>query len=162
MSILSRVAAAALLSAAFVLPASAQEVSLGDLTISKSWTRATPPGAKVGGGFMQIANKGKTADRLLAVSSDISERGEVHETTMSDGVMKMREMTKGVEIAPGATLELKPGSYHVMFINLKKPLAAGETVKAKLKFEKAGEAEIVLKVEAMGSGAPAHSGHMKH
>lgn len=160
MTILTRAAAAALISAAFVLPAAAQQV--GDITVSNSWTRATPPGAKVAGGFMLLTNKGKTADRLVAMSSDISEKGEVHETTMADGVMKMREVEKGLEIPAGGSVELKPGSYHIMFMGLKKPVVAGETVKAKLKFEKAGEIVVDLPAQAPGAGAPAAHGHMKH
>jgi copper(I)-binding protein len=163
MSILTRAAAAALISAAFVLPAAAQEAAVGDIAISKAWTRVTPPGAKVGGGFMLLTNKGKAADRLVAMSSDIAEKGEVHETTMTDGVMKMREVAKGLEIPAGGSVELKPGSYHIMFMGLKKPIAAGETVKAKLKFEKAGEVTVDLPAQAMGAGMPAGGhGQMKH
>ena len=70
--------------------------------------------------------------------------------------MKMRELTNGLEIPPGATVELKPGSYHVMMMNLSRQLTKGERVKASLTFEKAGKIDIEFAVEAVGGAAREH------
>ena len=147
-----------------VLSAAAHEYRLGDLLIDHPWSRATPGGAMVAGGFMQITNKGTTADRLIGGSFVESNLFEVHEMAMQNGVMRMRALEKGLEIAPGQTVELKPGGYHAMFIDLKRPLKEGDTVKGTLRFEKAGTVEVEFKVEARGA-APAGHGHhggMKH
>ena len=78
--------------------------------------------------------------------------------SMDGGVMKMRELKNGIEIPPGATVELKPGSYHIMMMNLSRPLAKGDKIKGSLTFEKAGKVDLEFTVEAMG-GMPAG---MKH
>ena len=85
---------------------------------------------------------------------------EVHEMAMVDNVMKMRELPKGLEIAPGKSVELKPGSFHVMFIDLNGTLKEGDKVKGTLKFEKAGTVEVEYAVRAMG--AQAGSGMKTH
>ena len=75
--------------------------------------------------------------------------------TMEQGVMKMREVKDGLEIKPGETVELKPGGYHVMFVDLKQPLKQGDKVKVTLTFAKAGTIDLEYPVEAMGASAPA-------
>jgi hypothetical protein len=79
--------------------------------------------------------------------------------TMSDGVMKMRKMDHGLEIKPGQTVELKPGSYHLMFNGLRDGLKQGETIKGTLEFEKAGSIEVEFQVMPIGAEAET-SGHM--
>lgn len=140
--------------------ASAEDYKVGNLQISQPWTRATPKGAAVAGGYLKITNTGTTPDRLLGGATDVAKRFEVHEMSMDGGVMKMRELSSGLEIAPGATVELKPGGYHIMMMNLSKPLAKGERVKASLNFEKAGKADVEFAVEAVG--ASAGGSEMKH
>jgi hypothetical protein len=144
---------AALLAAGLAVgsAALAGDYKAGDLKIAEPWTRVTPPGAAVAGGFMTITNSGKEADRLLGGSATISKRLEVHEMTMDGGVMKMRELAKGLEIKPGETVELKPGSFHVMFIELTTPPALGTPVKGQLKFEKAGTVDVEYKVAPLGA-----------
>lgn len=139
-------------------PAAEQTIKAGDLVLVAPWTRATPGGASVAGGFVRITNNGKAADRLVGGSSVASGRFEVHEMTMNDGVMRMRPVIGGLEIKPGATLELKPGSYHVMFMELKQQFKEGEGVKATLEFEKAGKVDITFRVGGLGEGAS----HNKH
>jgi copper(I)-binding protein len=140
--------------------ASAEDYKVGTLQISQPWTRATPKGAAVAGGYLKITNTGTTPDRLLGGSTALAKRFEIHEMSMDGGVMKMRELKDGLDIAPGATVELKPGSYHIMMMNLSRPLAKGERVKAVLNFEKAGKAEVEFAVEAIG--ASAGGSEMKH
>ena len=131
--------------------ASAGEYKAGSLEISDPWSRATPKGSSVAAGYMTIKNTGSTPDRLMSGSSDVAPKVEVHEMKMEDGIAKMRPVKGGLEIKPGETVELKPGSFHVMFVELKKPLTAGEHVKATLVFEKAGKVNVEYDVRAMGA-----------
>ncbi len=136
--------------------ARAHDYKLGTLEIIHPWTRATPPTAKTGGGFLTITNKGTTTDRLIAARSTASDKVEVHEMKMDGNVMRMRELDKGLEIPPGATVMLKPGGYHIMFMELKAPLAKDAKVPVTLVFEKAGSIDVEMKVEAMAAAASGH------
>jgi copper(I)-binding protein len=143
----------ALLLATLATAASAEDYKIGNLQISQPWTRATPKGAAVAGGYLKITNTGTAPDRLLGGSTDVAKRFEVHEMSMDNGVMKMRELKSGLDIPPGATVELKPGSYHIMMQELLRPLAKGQRVKASLTFEKAGKGDVEFAVEAIGASA---------
>jgi copper(I)-binding protein len=101
---------------------------------------------------MKITNTGTTPDRLMSGSSDVAPKLEIHEMKMDNGVMKMRPVQEGLEIKPGETVELKPGSLHVMFVGLKNPLKAGDHVAATLVFDKAGSVNVEYDVLAMGAG----------
>lgn len=140
----------------FALPALAQDYRIGSLEITAPWTRATPPSARTGGGFMTITNKGTVADRLVSVRSTASDKAEIHEMQMDGNVMRMRELATGLEIPPGATVMLKPGSHHIMFMELKAPIARDARVPLTLVFEKAGPLDIQLKAEAMGAMPHGH------
>jgi copper(I)-binding protein len=150
-----------LVSAFGMLQASAQEFKAGSLVISQPWSRATAGGAKVGAGYMTITNTGTEPDRLIGGSLPQAGKFEVHEMSMENNVMKMRPISGGLEIKPGQTVKLAPGGYHVMFMQLKKPLKQGEVLKGELIFEKAGKVPIEYKVGAIAAGAPprAMSGH---
>src|SRR3981081_2067959 len=76
-------------------PASAEEVKAGDLVITQAWSRATPGGAKIAGGYLTIENKGAAPDRLIGGAGDVAGRIEVHEMSMNNGVMTMRSLDKG-------------------------------------------------------------------
>lgn len=125
-------------------------VTLGDLTLSNAYTRATPPRAPVAGGFVTIANTGAD-DRLVAASSPIAGRVEIHEMAMQDNVMQMRELPDGLPIGSGETVDLKPGGLHLMFFDLTQTLTEGESVPVTLSFEKSGEIEISLSVGPMNA-----------
>lgn len=137
--------------------ASAHDYKLGDLQIDHPWSRATPKGAKIASGYVTIINRGSTADRLVGGTFASARGAEIHEMSIDRGVMKMRQLKSGLEINPGATLELKPGSFHFMFTDLGHALARGERVKGTLVFEKAGTVEVEYTVEAIG-GAPMQHG----
>jgi len=141
------------------LTAQARDYKVGSIDVIDPWSRATPKGASVGAGYMKITNNGSTADRLIGGSSEIAPSFEIHEMSMEGGVARMRPVKGGLEIKPGETVELKPGSLHVMFVGLKKPLAPGDHVKATLVFEKAGPVEVEYDVLAMGA-SPAGQGSM--
>lgn len=139
--------------------APAQTVKAGALTIAGPWIRATPGGAKIAGGYMTITNTGKDADRLTGGSLAAAGRFEVHEMSMDNGVMKMRHLPKGLEIKPGESVELKPGGYHLMFMDLKQGLKEGDTIKGTLVFEKAGKIDVEYSIGPIGGGAPKAGGH---
>src|SRR5258708_28829090 len=141
------------------LPALAHDYKLGALEISHPWTRATPPTAQAGGGFLVLTNTGTTPDRLVAVKSPAADKAEIHEMKMDGNVMRMRELDKGLEIPPGATVELKPGGFHIMFMGLKAPFAKDTKVPLTLVFEKAGSIDVELPSAAMGAAAPASPKH---
>jgi periplasmic copper chaperone A len=132
---------------------------LGSLEIKHPWAKATIAGQPVAGGFMKIVNNGTEPDRLLKITSGVSDMIQVHDMKVENGVMKMGEVPDGLEIAPGATVELKPGGLHVMFMGIKAPFKEGEPVKAVLTFEKAGTIEIEFKVDAAKKGDDAHKHH---
>ena len=109
--------------AALISAASARDYKVGALEIADPWTRASS--GQVAGGFLKITNKGSQADRLIGGSLDNADKVEVHETTMENSVAKMRPVAGGIAIKPGETVELKPGSFHIMFMGLKQPTKRG-------------------------------------
>jgi copper(I)-binding protein len=131
--------------------AAAHEFKVGDLEIEHPWSRATPAGAKVAGGYLVITNTGGAPDRLVSIVSEISEKAEVREMAVKDGVMTMRRVEGGVEIPAGGKAELSPGAYHLMFMGLKQQPKQGESFSATLTFEKAGSIDVKFSVEAIGS-----------
>jgi copper(I)-binding protein len=134
--------------------ARAEEVKAGDLVISQAWSRATPNGAKIGTGYFTIENKGTTADKLVGVSGEVSDKIEVHEMSMNNGVMKMRPVDGGLTIEPGKTVKLAPNGYHLMIMDLKSPLKQGGKVPVTLEFEKAGKVAVTLDVQGIGAQGP--------
>lgn len=141
-------------------PAPRQVYKAGALVIESPWSRATPGGAKVGGGYMRITNTGTMPDRLIGGSTLLSARFELHEMSMQSDVMRMRRLETGLEIPPGKTVELKPGGSHAMFLDLKQPLKEGERLKGTLVFEKAGTVPVEYSVRAIGSSSgPAEHRH---
>lgn len=136
------------------LPLAAHDYKHQGLKLDHPWTRATPPGAKVAGGYVTITNTGTQADRLIGGSFAMSERVEVHEMSVTDGVMRMQQLEKGLEIPPGGTVELKPGGLHLMFLGLTGGPREGERIKGTLSFAKAGDVEVEFAVEPLGASAP--------
>ena len=130
------------------LVAQAHEFKLGAIAIGHPYARATVPGQLAGGGFLKLENKGD-ADRLLSASADVAGSVELHTMSMEGDVMRMRQVDS-IALPTGKTVELKPGGLHIMFIGLKAPLKAGDSFPMKLKFEKAGEVTVNVKVEAAG------------
>ena len=142
---------------AIAAPVAAHDFKAGSLTLKHPWTRATA--GKVGGGFVEIVNAGKTPDTLLSASSPAADKVEIHTMTMDNGIMRMRPLPNGITVPAGATASLKPGANHIMLIGLKAPLVEGAQVPLTLNFAKAGPVKVQLKVEAAGASAPAHADH---
>jgi hypothetical protein len=140
----------------------AQDYNAGAIRIEAPWLRATPGGAKVAGGYLKLTNTGKEADRLIGGSSPVAGAFEVHEMRMEGSMMIMRELSDGLALPPGQTVELKPGSYHIMLVDLKQTLKEGDRIKGLLHFEKAGKVEVEYSVRGMGSMGGGHSDGKKH
>src|SRR3984885_211584 len=134
--------------------ARAADYDAGSIHITQPWARATPKGASSGAGYLTVTNNGTAPDRLTCASSDAAAHCQIHTMSMENGVMKMRPVEGGLEIKPGETVTLKPGSDHMMFVNPKHPFETGSTIAATLQFEKAGAVKVDVPVLAMGAAAP--------
>jgi periplasmic copper chaperone A len=138
--------------------ARAEQVKAGDLVITQAWSRATPSGAKTGGGYLTIENKGTAPDRLIGGTTDTAGKLEVHEMTMKNGVMTMRPLDNGLTIDGGKTIKLAPGGYHLMLMDLKGPLKRGDKLPITLEFEKAGKVQVSFDVLGVGASGPTGAG----
>ncbi len=126
-------------------------VTVGDLELSGAFTRAMPPRAVTGGGFVTIVNNGDEDDRLVSVSSSVAAHTELHVMSIVDDVMRMRSEPDGFVIPAGETTQLKPGGKHIMFIDVQTPFAKGDDIKVTLHFEKAGDIELSLRALEIGA-----------
>jgi copper(I)-binding protein len=111
------------------------------IRIDHAASHSMVPGAKVGDGYLTITNRGSEPDRLVAASSNRAKTVQLHQMTMTNGIMTMRELKGGLAIPAGQTVTLEP-NYHLMFQNVEKPFKQGETIRAVLSFEKAGEITV--------------------
>jgi len=127
----------------------------GDIQVRHPWSRATPPGAKVAAGYMEIRNVGSQPDRLLSVTSAAAQRVEMHVTQRDGEVMKMRQV-QAFEIPARERTTLRPGGSHLMLVDLAQPLEKGARFVMKLRFERAGELEVEVEVQEIGSRHPRH------
>lgn len=142
---------ATLITIALLGSANAHDFSIGDIRVGHPWTRATPGGAKVAGGYTTIENTGAKPDRLIGGTMEVASRVELHEMSVTDGIMRMRELPAGIVVPAGRRVEMKPGGYHIMFMDLRRPLKQGEKVAGTLVFENAGSVNVEFQVDAMGS-----------
>jgi periplasmic copper chaperone A len=118
--------------------------------IIDAWSRATPPGAKVAAGYLTIRNKSASPERLVGASAAIAARIETHIVERQGEVMRMREV-KGYDVPAKGSFELKPGGPHLMLVDIKRPLAAGEKIPVVLRFRNAGEIRTDLEVKGLGA-----------
>ncbi|TCV83004.1 hypothetical protein EDC63_11739 [Sulfurirhabdus autotrophica] len=116
-----------------------------NLTVSKAWVRATVPGQEVSGAFMDLTSK--TNARLIKAESPVAEIVEIHSMSMQNGVMNMREI-KELDLPAGKTIQLAPGGFHIMLINLSKQLKAGDSIPIKLTIKEAGNTDSVISIDA--------------
>ncbi len=157
---MSRMFAAAALAFALATGASqttayAHEVTIGSLTLTDLWTRATPPKALSAGGFLTITNNGDQPDRLVAANSPVAQTVQLHTMEVKNGVMTMHEVDGGIEIPAHGKVTLGPGGFHIMFITLNDGLTEGGQLPVTLTFEKAGSVDTFLHVMAIGASGPA-------
>jgi copper(I)-binding protein len=141
----------ALFAAALWLAASgahSRTYRLGALRIGYPWMLPTPPGAAAAAGYLTVTNTGDRPDRLLGASSSGAARVELHQTTMTGGVMRMRPVSGGLAIAPGQTIAIEPAGYHLMLVGPKHLFSLGQSIPATLHFERAGSVGIAFTVQA--------------
>jgi len=145
---------ASTLAAFMALPALA-----ADIMIEDPYARASSPTAKSGAAFMVMKNMSDTDDRLVAATSEASERVELH-THLEDanGVMRMIEVEDGIAVPAGGTAMLMRGGDHVMFMGLTGPFVDGETVEVTLTFEQAGDITVDIPVD-LNRRPMVHDGH---
>lgn len=143
----------------------AHDFEVGDLELKHPWSAKAPPVAPVLGGYLTIVNTGSEPDRLVGGSTPVAERLELHESSLVDGVARMRPAKGGIEIPAGESLNLQPGGAHIMLVNPKQRPAEGEKFKATLQFEKAGQVEVEFVVQAKKASTPVpaedHTAHSK-
>ena len=151
---------AVLAAVAMVAPAAAHEEKTGDVTIVHPWSRPAPQGQN-GVIYLDIRNGGASDDRLVAVSTPLAKKVELHRSTMEDGIHRM-EKVESVVVPAGGAVELAPGGLHVMLIELKFMLMAEETIPVTFTFERAGDVTTGVSVETRGGGAGDQSGHSGH
>ena len=148
LSMLLMIAAVAVCS----MPAQAEDAPI---VASDAWARPTLKGTHTGAVYLTLTNRGDAADRLIALSTPVAERAELHRDVMTKGVMSM-EPVPDLALAAGASLAIAPGHYHVMLIGVRAPLAAGQSFPLTLTFDKAGPIEVSVTV----TRAPPMSGSM--
>jgi hypothetical protein len=127
----------------------------GDIQVRHPWSRATAPGAKVAVGYMEIRNTGAQPDRLIAASTPVAKRVEMHVTQREGEIMRMRQV-KDFEIPARERITLRPGGSHLMLVDIAQPLKKGERFPVTLRFERAGELQIEVEVQDIGARKPHH------
>ena len=149
---------------------SVSEQQQSSLQITKAWSRELPPTALVGAAFLQIENHSEYADRLISAKSSIAEVTELHAHIHEGDVMRMVKVDS-IDVPAHGQLTLEPGGYHIMLIDLKQPLVAGEQLLLTLQFEQAGQMDISVDILSSDAGTSAehadhdtmdHSSHMDH
>jgi len=147
------ISAALACSALFALPALADS----PIKVEDPYVRLVPTGTPNTGAFMVIKNSGNADRKVLKAESPVSKVVELHNHINDNGVMKMRPVEGGIAVPAHGKAELAPNGFHLMFMDLKQPLKQGDTLKATLKFEKAGTVDVSFGVNAIGAtGEPAH------
>jgi copper(I)-binding protein len=146
--------AVALAAAALSSAGVASAETAGAIAVENAWSREVPEGASVGVGYLAIRNSGDEPDRLVSASTPLAGETEIHQTTMADGVMRMRPVPDGVPVPAKGSVMLEPNGYHFMFMGLTRPLKEGDAFPAKLAFERAGSIEVTFQVLGIGAQGP--------
>jgi len=135
----------------------------GTIMVSDARVGATPPGASVAAGYLTLHNTSEREDRLESASSQVAALVEIHETTVTNDIAKMRQLPNGVSLASGAMITLEPGGLHLMLLGLEEPLVEGNSIVVTLHFEHSGEQQVEFQVVAPAGGHPMqHKGSMDH
>jgi copper(I)-binding protein len=124
--------------------------------VTEAWARATPGKSTIGTAYATVT--AREDDRLLGAESPVAGTVQIHQHTMEGGVMKMRQVD-AVPLPAGQPVKLSPGGYHIMLIDLKAPLVAGQSFPLTLKFEKAGTIETKVMIGGVGASGPAGAAH---
>lgn len=127
--------------------AMAQTATTGPLSIEHVWARSSAASSQNAAVYLTLSNHGKTPDRLLTASTPYASQTQIHRSSVENGVMQMREITDGIAVQPGKTVKFAPGGLHIMLLGLKQPLKSGEHFPLSLRFDKAGERQVEVKVQ---------------
>lgn len=144
----------ALLFAGLLVPAA---VLAQPIQAEQPWARATAPQQKTGGAYVTLTSP--AGDRLLGATSLAAGRVELHEMQVEGTVMRMRELTNGLPLPAGQAVTMAPGGYHLMLVDLKQPLVAGQTIPVQLRFRDAPPLEVTMQVAPVAAQGPAKPGH---
>jgi periplasmic copper chaperone A len=149
---MSRLSAIVALMAAFFV-AAASPAAEAPIAVSGAWAKPTLKGTTTGAAYLMLTNRGSASDRLIALSTPVAERAELHQDVVKNGVMSMQPVPS-LTLAPGATAAIAPGKYHVMLIGVKQPLKSGDSFPLTLTFEQAGAVQVMVAVRAAAPTAP--------
>ena len=138
------------------------ETKIGSLMIQDPRARATAPGASVGAGYLTIMNMGEQEDVLIRVDAPFARHTEIHEIKMDGDIAKMRPLQSGLKIPAGQSVNLAPGGLHLMFMDLQRPLKAGDTHTIVLHFKYHGEVRALLTVRSDPSQSDTEGDHHHH
>ncbi len=127
-----------------------KNASSGDMVVLTPWSRASAGRARNGVAYFTVSNKGGQADRLIGAKTLIAKKTQLHGHSVSNGIMRMREIKGGLKIAPGATITFAPRGRHVMLMGLAAPLKAGGNFFLTLMFERAGPVTVSVAVHPIG------------
>lgn len=141
---------AALLVAGGATYAEAAPITVGAITVSHAWARATPLGAKTGVIYLILANVGSSDDQLVGAVTPVAESAQVHSSMNDGGVMKMSEVVN-LDLPPGGTVALEPSATHLMLVNLTRRLTEGDRFPLMLTFQNAGKIEVEVLVGKVGA-----------
>lgn len=139
----------------------AHDYTHGPLVIGHPWSRPTAAGIPTGVAYLTLTNNGPTEEVLLAARTPAAQRVEIHQTLMSEGMMRMRPLAQ-IRIAPGGSVRIAPGGIHLMLVGLEVPLAVGDEIPLTLVFREAGEIEVKIRVESRDDVAARHGGRQPH
>ena len=138
-----------------LLSCSAPQQRPADILVINGWTREIARGQSAAAVYLTITNKGEGSDRLVSVETRLGQ-ASLHTTSSAGGVARMRPLEDGLDIAPGSTVELKPGGNHIMLTGIHRRPAAGESIDLTLSFERSGKRPVTASV--VNAGGDVHSG----
>lgn len=138
------------------LAAAAAPAAWAAPSVTAAWSRPAVAGS-TGGGFMTLANPGKTADALIGVETPLARKAEIHRSTMSGGVMSMRRLER-LDLPAGGAVTFAPGGLHLMFVGLTRPLRTGDVLPATLTFASGARLRVEFRV-GLSAPAGAHAHH---
>lgn len=119
--------------------------------VTQAWARATPGKSSIGAAYATLS--APAGDRLIGAATPVARVAQIHQHTIENGVMKMRQVD-AVPLPAGQAVVLSPGGYHIMLVDLKAPLVAGQSFPLTLSFEKAGTVETKVMIGGVGASGP--------
>lgn len=129
--------------------------------VSKGHVRATIPGTTVSSAYMLITNKSDKSVTLIGASTDVSDRVEIHEHVMADGLMKMRQ-SQSLDIPAQDAVKLQPSGYHLMIFDVKSPLKQQTEIELVLHFSNKQDVVVQLPVESIKRKKAKKESHHHH